>query len=202
MKLAHTPSSPWVRRVLVAAAELGLDDRIEPVAMNHRDEAGEYAGINPLLKVPSLILDDGTVLIDSTAISEYLDMLHDGPKLFPPAGEARVRAMQLQMLVNGMQEAATRCVGENVRRPEELRWSAFYDKQANKIRRGLDRLERMVVRLEGGLDYTAISTGVLCGFLDFRFSDTEWREGHPKLAGWYGFFAERPSMQASEHSLS
>ena len=87
MKLAHTPSSTWVRRVLVAAAELGLDDRIEPVAMNYRDEAGEYAGINPLLKVPSLILDDGTVLIDSTAISEYLDMLHDGPKLFPPAGE-------------------------------------------------------------------------------------------------------------------
>ena len=202
MKLAHTPSSPWVRRVLVAAAELGLDDRIEKVAMDHRDEAGEYAGINPLLKVPSLILDDGTVLIDSTAISEYLDMLHDGPKLFPPAGESRVRAMQLQMLVNGMQEAATRCVGENVRRPEELRWPAFYDKQANKIRRGLDRLEQMVVRLDGGPDYTAISAGVLCGFLDFRFSDTEWREGHPNLAGWYGVFAERPSMRASEHSLS
>ena len=89
----------------------------------------------------------------------------------------------------------------NGRRPEELCWPAFYDKQANTIQRGLDRLEQMVVHLEGGPDYTAISAGVLCGFLDFRFSDTEWREGHSKLAGWYGLFAERPSMRTSEHSL-
>ena len=53
-----------------------------------------------------------------------------------------------------------------------------------------------------GLGDTAISAGVLCGFLDFRFSDTEWREGHPKRAGWYGLFAERPSMRTNEHSLS
>jgi glutathione S-transferase len=202
MKLAFSSSSPWVRRVLVVAAELGLDDRIEPVEMGHRDEAGGYAAVNPLLKVPALILDDGEVLIDSTAISEYLDMRHDGPKLFPPVGETRVRRMQIQMLVNGMQEAATVCVGESVRRPEALRWPAFYEKYESKVRRGLDRLEEHADRPDGRLDYTTISTGVLCGFLDFRFSGTNWRDGHPKLAAWYAVFAERASMKASEFRLS
>ena len=113
-----------------------------------------------------------------------------------------VRRMQVQLLVNGMQEAATMCVGESVRWPEVLRWPAFYKKHASKVRRGLDRPEQMADQLDGGLDYTAISTAVLYGFLDFRFADTDWRDGHPKLAAWYAVFAERPSMNASGFMLS
>ena len=201
MRLAFSPSSPWVRRVLVAAAELGLDDRMDKADLDFHDEHGNYAAINPMLKVPSLILDDGAVLIDSTAICEYLDMLHDGPKLFLPAGTARVARMQVQKMLDTMQDAATQCVGETLRRPEALRWQAFYDKQASKVTRGLDRMEEKVDALQDQIDYAAVSAGVMCGFLDFRLPDMSWRDGRSALASWFDEFDQRPSMQASRHYL-
>ena len=197
MKLAYTPTSPYVRRVAVTVTELGLDHRVERITVDFRNDDSDYADINPLMKVPSLILDDGQALIDSTAIAEYLDMLQDGPGLFLPAGEARIRVMQLQVLVNGIQEAGTASTGERVRRPEHLRWPDYLDKQFGKIARGLDRLETMLDRLEGPLNYAHICTGVLCGWCDFRLADTGWRDGRPGLAAWYDEFAKRPSMQSS-----
>ncbi len=197
MKLAYTPTSPYVRRVAVTVTELGLDHRVERITVDFRNDDSDYADINPLMKVPSLILDDGQALIDSTAIAEYLDMLQDGPGLFLPAGEARIRVMQLQVLVNGIQEAGTASTGERVRRPEHLRWPDYLDKQFGKIARGLDRLETMLDRLEGPLNYAHICTGVLCGWCDFRLADTGWRERRPGLAAWYDEFAKRPSMQGS-----
>lgn len=201
MKLAYTPTSPYVRRVAVTVTELGLDHRVERITVDFRNDDSDYAEINPLMKVPSLILDDGQALIDSTAIAEYLDMLHDGPGLFLPAGEARVRVMQLQVLVNGIQEAGTNSTGERVRRPEHLRWPDYLDKQFGKIARGLDRLETMLDRLEGPLNYAHICTGVLCGWCDFRLADTGWRDRRPGLAAWYDEFAKRPSMQGSVQRL-
>lgn len=197
MKLAYTPTSPYVRRVAVTVTELGLDHRVERITVDFRNDDSDYAQINPLMKVPSLILDDGQALIDSTAIAEYLDMLQDGPGLFLPAGEERVRVMQLQVLVNGIQEAGTTSTGERVRRPEHLRWPDYLDKQFGKIARGLDRLETMLDRLEGPLNYAHICTGVLCGWCDFRLADTGWRDRRPGLAAWYDEFAKRPSMQGS-----
>ena len=201
MKLAYTPTSPYVRRVAVTVTELGLDDRVERITVDFRNDDSDYAAINPLMKVPSLILDDGRALIDSTAICEYLDTLHDGPRLFLPAGAERVRVMQLQVLVNGIQEAGTTSTGERVRRPEHLRWPDYLARQLGKIARGLDRLETMVDQLEGPLNYAHICTGVLCGWCDFRLADTGWRDGRPGLAAWYDEFAERPSMQGSVQHL-
>ena len=201
MKLAYTPTSPYVRRVAVTVTELGLDDRVERITVDFRNDDSNYAEINPLMKVPSLILDDGRALIDSTAICEYLDTLHDGPRLFLPAGAERMRVMQLQVLVNGIQEAGTTSTGERVRRPEHLRWPDYLARQLGKIARGLDRLETMVDQLEGPLNYAHICTGVLCGWCDFRLADTGWRDGRPGLAAWYDEFAERPSMQGSVQRL-
>lgn len=197
MKLTYTTTSPYVRRAAVTVTELGFDDRIERISVDYHNDDSDYAAINPLMKVPSLIFDDGRVLIDSTAICEYLDMVSDGPSLFLPAGEERVRAMQLQVLVNGIQEAGTTATGERVRRPEQYRWPAFLQKQLGKVARGLDRLETMADHLDGPLTYAHISTGVLCGWCDFRLADTGWRDGRPRLAAWYADFAQRPSMQTT-----
>ena len=203
MKLAYTPTSPYVRRVAVTVTELGLDHRVERITVDFRSEDSDYAAINPLMKVPSLILDDGQALIDSTAIAEYLDSLSgtDGSGLFLPAGDERVRVMQLQVLVNGIQEAGTTSTGERVRRPEHLRWPDYLEKQFGKIARGLDRLETMLDQLDGPLNYAHICTGVLCGWCDFRLADTGWRESRPGLAAWYDEFAQRPSMQGSAQHL-
>lgn len=197
MQFTYTTTSPYVRRVAVTIIELGLSERIERITVDYHNEGSDYEAINPLMKVPSLILDDGRVLIDSTAICEYLDMGHDGPSLFAPAGDERVRDMQLQVLVNGIQEAGTTATGERVRRPEHLRWPEYLDKQLGKVSRGLDRLETMADRLPPPgrtLRYVDICTGVLCGWCDFRLADTGWRDRRPGLAAWYETFSRRKSM--------
>ncbi len=201
MKFTYTTTSPYVRRVAVTIIELGLEDNIERITVDYQNDGSDYERINPLMKVPSLILDDGRALIDSTAICEYLDMMQGGAGLFLPAGEERVKLMQLQVLVNGIQEAGTTATGERVRRPEELRWTEFLNKQLGKVSRGLDRLETMADQLDGPLNYAHISAGVLCGWCDFRLADIGWRDGRPGLAAWFEAFSTRRSMQETTQRL-
>ncbi|MEE8623249.1 MAG: glutathione S-transferase N-terminal domain-containing protein, partial [Alphaproteobacteria bacterium] len=83
MKLRYNPASPYVRKVTVTLIETGLEDRVERIPTNPHDPETDIATVNPLGKVPTLITDDGEVLVDSPVICEYLDSLHDGAKLFP-----------------------------------------------------------------------------------------------------------------------
>ena len=88
MKLRFSPTSPYVRKVVVTAAETGLADQIELVPTNPRDPNANLGEDNPLGKVPALVTDDGVNLFDSPVICEYLDSLHGGTKLMPASGEA------------------------------------------------------------------------------------------------------------------
>lgn len=202
MKLAYSPSSPWVRRVAVAVSELGLDDQVDRISVDNQSADSDYANINPLMKVPALILDEGGVLIDSLAISEYLDRLQGEGRLFWPPGERRVRRLQVLVLANGLQEAATQITGERVRRPEPLRWPQFIDKLLVKFTNGLNYLEKNVDEPAGQVDYAQIAVAVLCAHMDFRLADLlDWRDGHPGLAAWFENFAARSSMKGSEFSV-
>src|SRR5215813_1681367 len=101
MKLRYSPASPYVRKCLALAHEAGLAGRIERVPTVTADPASGLAKDNPLGKVPALVLEDGQAIFDSPVICEYLDSLHDGPKLFPPAGAARWTALRHQALADG-----------------------------------------------------------------------------------------------------
>ncbi len=82
MKLHWSPRSPFVRKVMIAAHELGLADRItcvRTVVATTRPHAA-LMDENPLSKIPTLVLDDGTVLYDSPVICEYLDSPARGAK--------------------------------------------------------------------------------------------------------------------------
>ena len=100
MKLLWSSRSPFVRKVMVAAHEVGLADRVrtERVVVAANKPNADVMALNPLNKIPTLVLDDGTVLYDSRVICEYLDTLHDGPKLFPPDKTARWPALRRQAL--------------------------------------------------------------------------------------------------------
>ncbi len=198
MKLRHSTTSPYVRKVTVTALELGLDDRIERIPTNTMDPSSEHAADNPLGKVPALITDEGERLYDSPVICEYLDSLHDGVPLFPPAGAARWRALRLQALADGILDAAILKMLEVRRRPEALRWEGWIKLQGGKIARALDQLEREVEALAGPLTIAQIAAGCALGYLDFRFPDEDWRAARPALAAWYQGFAQRPSMQQTE----
>ena len=106
MKLRYSPTSPYVRKVTVTAQETGVQPRIERVPTVTTDPASGLAKDNPLGKVPTLILDDGERLYDSPVICEYLDGLHGGAKIVPPAGPERWVALRRQALADGILDAA------------------------------------------------------------------------------------------------
>ncbi len=197
MKIYFSPASPFVRKCMVIAHELGLVDRIQKLPSAAGPVARDQTIIpdNPLGQVPTLITEDGQQLFDSRVICEYLNDLGGGA-LFP-TGAARWRVLTEQSLADGMLGAALLARYETVLRPEPLRWDGWYEGQMGKVRDGLAQLEKTAASLEGRLDIGTITIGCALGYLDFRYPHYDWRGSHPAVAAWFKTFNQRPSMQAT-----
>jgi glutathione S-transferase len=195
MKLHWSPRSPYVRKVMVVAHELGLADRIETVrtVVGGTTPHLELMRENPLGKIPTLVLEDGTILYDSPVICEYLDTLHDGAKLFPTGGDQWTARRRLA-LGDGMLDIALAWLGERFR-PEERQSAPHTALWETKLRAGVDALEHET--LESRFTIGHIALGIALSYLDFRFAELAWREGHPKLAAWHAEFDARPSVLAN-----
>ncbi|MDE2162288.1 MAG: glutathione S-transferase [Alphaproteobacteria bacterium] len=197
MKLYMAPASPFARKARIIIRELDLTRLVEEIPTNPA-ASEELHRANPLRKIPALVLDDGSALIDSPVICEYLNELGGG-KFFPGMSiwrevSGRWRALGLQALGDGIAEAAVACIYEG-RRPEEQQSKEFIDKQIGIITRGLDALERAKFAKDPTIGEIAVACAI--GYLDFRMPDLGWRETRPKLASWYEAFAKYPSMQAT-----
>ncbi|HIM44861.1 MAG TPA: glutathione S-transferase [Alphaproteobacteria bacterium] len=190
--------SPFTRKVRVAAIETGQDNLIEweMVVMTERPVA--LSENNPLDKVPVVILDDGRQLYDSPVICEYLDSLHDGPKLIPRDGEARWEVLRLQALGDGVCDAAV-LYGSEMRRPEAFRFQPFIERQLAKIAAGLDRFEEEIDQLDGPLTIAPIAVATGMNYMELRECMPDWREKRPRLTAWYETFCRRPSMVETAH---
>ena len=199
MKLYAPAPSPYVRKVRVLARETGLATRIEeiPAAVSPIAPDERVTRANPLGKVPALILDDGTALYDSPVICEYLDGLHSGRRLFPPAGPARWTALRQQAEGDGLLDAAVLTRYELVLRPEPLRWPEWVAGQKAKVAGALDDLERNADSLAGELTIGGITIACALGYLDFRFADDAWRTGRPRLAAWFAEVSMRESLRTT-----
>lgn len=200
MKLFSTTTSPFVRKVLVAAHELGLEDRIERVALRPVPTKADatLSAVNPLNKIPALVLDDGTALFDSRVILEYLDGLHERRPLVPRSGPERFRVLRTQALCDGILEAAILVFYEKQNRPAELHWEAWLAGQAEKAKQGLDALEREHAAWGEEPDLGQIAAAVTLGWLEFRSVLPGVRDGRPGLFAWYEGFRQRASMRATE----
>jgi glutathione S-transferase len=200
MKLRWASGSPFVRKVMVTAIETGLDSRIERIPTNYHDPDSDIADHNPLGKVPALILDDGSILIDSPVICAYLDSLHDGDKMLPVDPTARWRALSLEGLGAGMTEAAINVQRERGR-PEDKRLSEISDRQWGKFESAMDWIEGSAGDVLGSklnIGQIAIACGL--GWIQFRMGDIlgEWREDWPNTGKWFDEFSMRPSMRETE----
>jgi len=152
---------------------------------------------NPLGKIPTLVLEDGSVLYDSPVIIEYLDTLHAGPRLCPPDGAARWTALRRHALGQGMLDVALACIGERFR-PAERQSAPHVELWLTKLRSCVDALEAEAEALAAdGFTIGHLALGVALSYLDFRFGKLAWREEHPKLAAWHAAFDARPSVQAN-----
>ncbi|MDV7339513.1 glutathione S-transferase N-terminal domain-containing protein [Terasakiella sp. A23] len=198
MKLCYSPTSPYVRKVMVSAHELGLIDRIELVATNVWDPETDIGLTNPLGKVPALTLDDGHVVYDSPVICEYLDELVPSVVLFPAPGKARWKALHFQALGDGITDAGILRLLEGRRDSAEqsAKWIA---RQTTVMNRGLDALEKEIDELSGGpLTIGQISVACSLDWILFRKLEDDLFAGRPRLKAWFEAFAERPSMKVTE----
>lgn len=193
--LRSSPASPFGRKVKIAIAELGLGDRVEIVLADTNDPAEPLRKQNPLGKIPTLVLEDGTTLFDSRVIAEYLDHLAGGGKLFP-AGEARFSQLRLQALADGLCDAALLQVYEVRFRPEESRNAAWVENQAGKVARALAALEAAPPAYDRPR-IGEIALACALGYLDLRFAG-KWRVDHPALVAWLdGFAGKVPAFEAT-----
>jgi len=199
MILHWSPRSPYVRKVMIAAHEMGLQDRLTIV----RTVAGgtkphlDLMKVNPVGKIPTLELEDGTAIYDSPVIIEYLDTLHTGPKLYPAAWPERLTALRRHALGQGMLDNALPLLAEGFR-PPERQSEPHKELWRAKLRNCVDALEHEAEALAGSaFSVGHIAIGVALAYLDFRFDSLGWRNGHPKLVAWHATFNARPSVQAN-----
>jgi glutathione S-transferase len=200
MKLTYSQASPFARKVRMSAIELDLIDRIElvPTKVAPAEPNEEYARtVNPLKKLPALILDDGSVMIDSYVIVEYLDDLAGGGKLIPASGAARWRVKSDHALLQGMLDSMLLCRYERMVRPAALRWQAWSDDHWDRAWNGMARFEKQADVLERPFDIVQIGLVCVLGYADFRFPDCGWHQAYPKLAAFHEKMLERPSVKIS-----
>ena len=196
MKLFYTPITNLVHKVQVVAIEAGVYDRIERIPTNPFDRDPAHVAANPLSKVPTLVRDDGSSMYGGPAIYEYLDSLHDGPKMFPPAGEARWTALRHLALGDGLFDTAVLRVVE-LGKPKDKRHQDTIDLHAATMARCLDQMEKEAPF--EGFTIGLISIACALMYLDRQRSidvyKQDWRDGRPKLKAWYDAVCERPSFR-------
>jgi glutathione S-transferase len=200
MLLHWSPRSPYVRKVLIAAHEAGLADRIETVrtVVAAAEPNTELMKENPQSRLPTLRLADGTAIYDSVVICEYFDSLHDGEKLFPANWPERLIALRRHALGDGMLDTMLMWRGE-VLRPAANQSIKHMQAWRLKTNVSVDKLEQEAEALGSSrFSIGHIGIGVALGYIDFRFPELAWRDGHPRLTAWYETFAARPSVKATE----
>jgi len=196
LKLFYTPMPGYVHRVEIVAREAGLWEALDKVPTNPFESPEALVAANPLSKVPTLIRDDGVPMFGGPVIYEYLDSLHDGPKMYPD-GPARWEALRLFGLAEGMFDAADLRVVE-LRRPDGEKSAMWIDRYQAAVDRCLDRLE------EGAAGFSGFHIGLIniAGVLtwidwlkEVRGNQVDWRPGRTTLSAWLDRFIDRPSYR-------
>ena len=188
MILRASPTSPFVRKVRIAAAVLGLAAEIKLERADTADPADALRAQNPLGKIPVLLLDDGSALYDSPVILEYLDHRAGGGRIIPREPAARFAALRLQALCDGILDASVLQVLEARFRPPERHEPNWLAYQADKVARSLAALEREPPARTVTPDVGHITLACALGYRDLRFAGS-WREDHPRLVAWLDDFA-------------
>jgi glutathione S-transferase len=202
MILRSSPPSPFGRKVRIAVSLLGLDGEVKIEAADPTDTNDSVRQQNPLGKIPVLIADDGVAYYDSRVILDYLDDRSGGGKIVPRDAKARLAALRLQALCDGILDASILTVYEARWRPAEHHVEKWVEHQVGKVTRGLKVLEAAPPELDADAkalpNVGQISLACVLGYHDLRF-DGKWRGDHPRLVAWLDkFSAQVPAYAATK----
>lgn len=195
MKLMASTTSPFARKVRMLVLEKGAADAVEVIYVDPWAAPELLIARNPLSQVPTLVLDDHRVILDSDVIGEYLDRRLEGPRLIPASGDAYWHARVVQSLANGLLEASIAVFVETRRRPGALQWDHWTGFQRASIGRTLDVFEEQSGRFIEAFDYAAICVVAALGHLEYRGTAGDWRTGRPQLAAWFDGVQSRPAVR-------
>jgi glutathione S-transferase len=189
MKLLASLTSPYARKLRVLALELGLPVTLVETAP--MDDGAELLAVNPLGKVPALVLDDTSALVDSRVITGYLLALAPGNVLLPADGPAHWQGRTTEAIADGILDAA---INLRFNAAQGVTSSLWTDRQYRAIDRALAALAG---RVGSGFGLAEICTVVACEYLDLRFPAISWRGAEPVLAALQVRLTDRPSLAAT-----
>lgn len=188
MKLLTSLTSPYGRKLRVIAHELGLALTVEDTAPM-TDPAALLAA-NPLGKVPALVLDDGSTIIDSPVIAAFLLASVPGQQLMATSGPGHWQARTTEALADGVLDAA---IILRFNMAQGITAGPWVDRQYRAIERAFSVMNGRV----GGSGFGDICIAVACDYLAFRFPELDWRTHNPALAELADRLTDTPAFQAS-----
>jgi len=194
MKLLAALISPYTRKVRVVLAEKKIECEMQIVDVVPADNP--VNAHNPLGKIPTLILDDGTALYDSRVIVEFLDSVSPISRLIPEPTRDRVAVRRWEALADGVLDAGLLVRYESIRDKKEQS-KGWTDKQLARMKRGMEQISKELgERAYCHADrYSLADIAVACcmGWLDFRKpGGVDWRKDYPAVARHYDKMMERP----------
>jgi glutathione S-transferase len=197
MKLIGSHTSPYVRKVRVVLAEKKLDYHFE--LENVWVPETKIQQLNPLGKVPCLIMEDGYVMQDSRVIVEYLDTLTPVCKLLAPNGRERADIKCWEALADGVLDAGVLVRLERTLRPAAQQSEEWIARQMKKVELGLaemsERLGEANWCASNHYSLADVAVGCCLGWLSFRFPEIDWRGNHPNLGKLFDKLSERASFK-------
>jgi len=199
MKLLGTNTSPYVRKVRLVLLEKNIphDYVVDPP----REPGSLVARVNPLGRIPALILDDETCVFDSPVIAEYADSLSDNPILIPRNdARARMRVKRWEALADGIMDSAVVVRTESTR-PADKQETSNINLHNNAIMRALAYAADQLGTREWceGASITLADLALVSAmvYLDLRQAERDWRSAHPNLAAWFVRMSGRASVRAT-----
>ncbi|GBG15654.1 glutathione S-transferase [Novimethylophilus kurashikiensis] len=195
MKLFVTAGSPYARKTRVVLAEKRIDCEIVMLA-SLADPDSPLPAYNPLGKVPTLVLDDGSGLYDSPVIAEYLDSKTPVAHLIPQAH--RIEVKRWEALADGVCDATVAIVMEGRRAPEKQD-NSIVERQRPKVERGLRNMSQDLGDskwcLGEAFTLADIAVGCALGYINLRMPELKWEEQYPNLARLHNQLLARPSFK-------
>lgn len=198
MKLYWSNASPYARKVRMVIAEKALGHLVEEISVDVYADPPALLAVNPLGKIPALVMDDGLGLFDSPTICAFLDAdsRGEGPRLQPQSGRERWMVMRAEAFGDGITDLAL-ALRQEALKPEGEKSPTSAARSRGQLLRSLDAVLPMLQTLPESPTQGHLALAAALGYLDFRHPDVAWRNGRDELAKWFEQISERASFAAT-----